>query len=186
VTVSVVFALLLAQVGYIRFLLDWSGQPVCHKNLMFACEGWTEAQETKAFPNINGIGRDSLVELHDQYPGANLEDRYGYVAGLYKGDPGDLVLMYVNQPTRWVWHGMPKTIFTKQAWIVVPVDFTMGMYSERETKITGGGECSETLSSEQFRTRLQRTLDYVRTNNRPNWQIVVAEHTKFLESLNRP
>jgi hypothetical protein len=179
----VVFVLLFIQAVYVRFILDWRGQPVCHKGLMFAFEAWTDEGDTNAFPNIAGSGRDSLRELRDEYPRAHLEDRYGYVAGLHRDDPGDLILMYVNKPTRWVWHGVPKTIFDRQAWIVVPVDFTMGLHATRNTKVIGAGECSETLSTEQFLSRLQLTLDFVRTNNRPNWQAVVAEHTKFLESL---
>lgn len=177
--------LLMVQAGYIRFILDWRGQPVCHKGLMLSLEIWSEDHDTNAFPNIAGSGRRSLAELRDEYPRADLEDRYRYVAGLHHDDPGDLVLMYVNQPTRWVWHGVPKTIFARQAWIVVPVDFTLGLYAPRDTEVISPGECSETLSTEQFRTRLRRTLDFVRTNNRPNWQAVVAEHTKFLESIER-
>lgn len=181
-----VFVLLFAEASHVRFILDWRGQPVCHKVLMTSFDNWTEDNGTNAFPNIGGNSRDSLAELRDSYPGAQLEERYTYVAGLHKDDPGDLVLMYVNEPSRWTWHGGPKTIFSQQRWITVPVDFTLGQYNNRETKITGGGECSEALSPEQFGIRLQRTLDFVRTNNRPNWQTVVAEHSKLLESLKKP
>jgi hypothetical protein len=183
---ALVFLMLFAEAGYVRFVLDWRGQPVCHKVLMTSLDIWTEDHGTNAFPNIGGRSRDSLAELRDTYPGVQLEDRHGYVAGLRKDDPGDLVLMYLNEPSRWVWHGAPKIIFDRQAWIVVPVDFTMGLHTTRNTKIIGAGECSETLSPEQFRIRLQSTLDFVRTNNRPNWQTVVAEHSKFLESLEGP
>lgn len=179
------FTLLLIHAGYIRFILDWSGQPVCHKVLMTSIEIWTEDHETNAFPNINGEGHDSLAELREAYPNADLANRYSYVAGLHKDDPGDLVLMYVKQPTRWIWHGRPNSIFNKKAWIVVPVDFAIGKSSERVTQVTSAGECSETLSNVDFGARLQRTLDYLRTNSRPNWQTVLAEHTKALESLNR-
>jgi hypothetical protein len=169
------------QMGYARFILDWQGQPVCHKNLMAVLKNWVDDHDTNVLPNVHGIGRDSLAELRPYGFDAYLEQRYGYVAGLRKDDPGDLVLMYLNQPTRWVWHGIPHTIFTKKAWIIVPVDFTVFTYSGRQ--ITKPGECSETVSREEFRVRLRRTLDFVRTNERPNWKAVVAEHTKFLNSI---
>jgi len=60
----------------------------------------------------------------------------------------------------------------------VPVDFTMG-----GRQVRGGGELSERVSLDEFRSRLKRTLDFIRTNERPNWQAVVAEHSKFLNSL---
>jgi hypothetical protein len=42
---------------------------------------------------------------------------------------------------------------------------------------------SERVSLDEFRSTLKRTLDFIRTNERPNWQAVVAEHSKFLNSL---
>jgi hypothetical protein len=47
------------------------------------------------------------------------------------------------------------------------------------------GEASERVSFEDFRARLTGTLDFLRTNQRPSWQTVVAEHGKFLHSLDR-
>jgi hypothetical protein len=79
-----------------------------------------------------------------------------------------------------VWHGPPPTIFKDKAWIVVPVDFKMGGRSP-----AGAGELSERVSFDEFQRRLRCTLDYVRTNERPNWQTIVAEHTEFLESVER-
>ena len=106
---------------------------------------------------------------------------YNYVPGLRENDPADLVLMYFNRPTRWNWHGHPPTIFKEKAWIIIPVDFDMGVNFRPHTG--QGGECSERVSLDEFRSRLRRTLDFVRTNERPNWQTVVAEHSKFLESI---
>ena len=48
---------------------------------------------------------------------------------------------------------------------------------------SGPGELSERVSLDEFRSRLRRTLDFVRTNERPHWQTVVAEHGKFLDSI---
>jgi hypothetical protein len=103
---------------------------------------------------------------------------YRYVPGLREDDPGDLVLLYLDRLTRWTWHGPPPTILKAKAWIVVPVDFTMGFRPP-----SGGGELSERVSLDEFRSRLRRTLDFVRTNERPHWQTIVAEHTKFLKSI---
>jgi hypothetical protein len=163
---------------FTRFILDWQGQPVCHKVLMSVFENWMDDNHTNAFPNVRGVGRDSLTQIHQDYP-VNLEERYGYVAGLRKDDPGDLVLAYVNQPTRWIWHGVPRTIFNEKRWIVIPVDFTV--WGGRE--LTRPGECSETLSTDEFQERLKKTIDFVRTNQRPNWETVVAEQTKFLDFI---
>jgi hypothetical protein len=88
--------------------------------------------------------------------------------------------MYVGQPTRWTWHAQKPTIFREKAWIVVPVDFATGSRPQ-----AGPGELSERISTDEFRRRLRRTVDFIRTNQRPNWQTIVAEHTKFLESIER-
>jgi O-acetylhomoserine/O-acetylserine sulfhydrylase-like pyridoxal-dependent enzyme len=47
-----------------------------------------------------------------------------------------------------------------------------------ERKITRPGECSETVSLDEFRKRLGQTIDFVQKNQRPNWEAVVAEQTK--------
>jgi hypothetical protein len=48
---------------------------------------------------------------------------------------------------------------------------------------SGPGELSERVSLDEFRSRLKRTIDFIRTNERPNWQTIVAEQTKFLDSI---
>lgn len=171
--------------GYYHFILDWEGRPVCHKGIFFAFYTWMDENGkdpstlTNAFPNINGVGADSFATLSNgmgsQMAGAG---HYRYVPGLRQDDPGDLVLVYLDRPTRWIWHGAHPTIFRKKAWMVVPVDFAMGGRPQR-----GGGELSERLSPAEFRRRLSRTLDFIRTNGRPNWQTVVTEHTRFLNSI---
>lgn len=108
-------------------------------------------------------------------------DDYRYVPGLHDSDPPDLVLMYLDQQARWVWHGDPPTKFKDYGWIVVPVDFCDGIYAR--TRKGGWGELSERISEGEFKRRLRATLDFVRTNNRPNWKKVVAEHTAFLKTL---
>jgi hypothetical protein len=179
------FVLVALALIYYHFILDWEGRPYCHKQVLSAFKMWMQDNgmdinsDTNPFPNVNGVGKDSLASINEEMNGhMDWAEGYKYVPGLREGDPGDLVLLYVDRPTRWVWHGPASTIFKKKAWIIVPVDFAMGGRPQ-----SGPGELSERVSLEEFRIRLRRTLDFVRTNERPHWQTVVAEHTKFLGSL---
>ena len=119
--------------GYYNFILDWQGRPFCHKQIMFAFSSWMGtdgvdiSSKTNAFPNVNGASQESLASIRDEMNGyMDWAKDYRYIPGLRGDDPGDLVLMYVDRPTRWTWHGMPPTVFKEKAWIVVPVDFAMG------------------------------------------------------------
>ncbi len=103
---------------------------------------------------------------------------YGYVPGLQQNDPGQLVLMYFNRPTRWTMHISAPTIFEGKEWILIPVDFGQG----RREK-SGPGEESERVSTEEFKRRLKETIEYVRKMERPNWKTIVAEQTTFLERI---
>jgi hypothetical protein len=152
--------------GGIRLLFDRDAEPVCHKGVQTCFYMWMEDQRmpadsrTNSFPNTDGRSADSLAALNEYMGGdPHWATNYCYVPGLWENDPGDLVLLYVNRPTRWTAHGwLPPTIFKDKAWIIVPVDFTHG---ER------------------------RTIEFIRDNQRPNWEAVVAEHTRFLNSLDQ-
>ncbi len=185
-------ALLIALAfGYYYLILDWNGRPTCHKGItldflmVMHPNGGDILNDPKPFPNLGGRSRDSLATINEARGGEYraLTNDYNYVAGLRENDPADLVLMYFNRPTRWNWHGAPPTIFKDKGWIIIPVDFGLGEGTRPHTGQLGGGECSERVSVDEFRTRLKQTLDFVRTNERPNWQTVVAEHTKFMDSL---
>jgi hypothetical protein len=172
-------------VGYYYLILDWKGRPVCHKVVMVAFDEWMIANgmdtnsRTNSFPNVNGVGKDSLDSIRDAMGGyMDWVRDYRYVPGLRENDPGQLILMYYCRPTRWTWHGAPPTVLKEKAWMVVPVDFAIG-----DRRPEGSGELSERISPEEFKRRLRETIDFVRTNARPNWQSVVAEHTKFLEAV---
>lgn len=166
-------------IGFYFIILDWEGRPFCHKQIHIGIRTWMEDTITNAFPNVIGAGSASLIAISNSMGGdMKWTKNYNYVPGLREGDPGELVLMYFAEPTRWTWHGSHPTIFKGKAWIVVPVDFTM---SWPQRKISG--ELSERVSTDEFKTRLKRTLDFVRTNERPHWQAVVAEHKKFLDSI---
>ncbi len=181
---AIPFSLIGLAFGYYRLILDWEGRPFCHKQiglgfLQFTHEsGGHIVSYPKPFPNVKGLSQDSLASIREVMGYMDWVRDYNYVPGLREDDPGDLVLMYVNRPTRWTWHGQPPTIFKEKQWIIVPVDFTWGMRPR-----SGPGELSERVSFSEFRGRLRRTLDFVRINERPNWQAVVSEHKKFLDSI---
>ncbi len=182
-----IFAILISLAfGYYHFILDWDGRPSSHAQIMLAFmksmhdPGVNFANDPKPFPNVKGLSQDSVVTIRDGM-GGNMDwaKDYNYVPGLREDDPGDLVLMYFNRPTRWTWFAAPPTIFKQKEWIIVPVDFAEGM----RPRSGQDRDYSERVSLEEFRSRLRRTLDFVRTNERPNWQTIVAEHTKFLNSM---
>lgn len=142
--------------------------------------GENVANDPKPFPNVNGSSRDSLATLKQEM-GGNMDwaTNYNYIPGLRENDPGNLVLMYFNRPTRWRWFAAPPTIFKNKEWIIIPVDFGTGMRPRSEED----RDYSERVSFDEFRRRIQQTLDFIRTNNRPNWQTVVVEETRFLNSI---
>lgn len=175
---AVPVGLMLLVVAFGGFYIDWEGRPFCHKQFHMGFSMWMQDRNTNAFPNVDGAGVASLLVAREQIGSIFWTNDYRYVPGLEKDDPGQLVLMYFNRPTRWKWHGAPQNRLKDKAWLIIPQDFRMGF---RRTK--GGGECSERLTTEEFKQRLRETLDFVRTNERPNWHEIVAEHGKFLEGL---
>jgi hypothetical protein len=181
-----VFTGLVVLVGlaviYYNSILDWQERPCCHKGIMLSLKAWMDEKgmgansNTNSFPNVRGASRDSLLAIREEMGGRmDWAENYRYVPGLCENDPGQLLLMYLDRPTRWIWHGQPRTVFKEKKWLVVPVDFGLGRPVQ--------GELSERVSADEFKRRLRATIDFVRTNQRPNWQTVVAEHTKFLQSL---
>jgi hypothetical protein len=164
-------ALLGAAAVYYNFILDWQGRPYCHKQIMLALLTWAGEGRTNALPNVRGLSWESILAFKDEMAGTNWAQHYRYIPGLRQDDPGDLLLLYMDQPTRWVWHGSPPTVWRKKAWLVVRFDFE------------GPGECSERVPTAEFTRRLRQTLDFIRTNERPNWQTIVAEHERFLKRV---
>lgn len=138
--------------------------------------GFSDMGSFLVVPVIMVIGLAIREEMGE---GTRWSEHYRYVPGLHQDDPGHLVLLYFDMPTRWTWHGQPPTIFTERAWIVVPVDFAQDYSRPR----LGGGEMSERLTTQQFKQRLGETIEFIRTNARPHWPKIVPEHTKFPESI---
>jgi hypothetical protein len=172
----------------VYFLLyDHSNEPFCHKVVMLGILNYFEDEKTNVLPNVDGQSSASMLTMHKYWGDQPWEDTYRYLPGLKNGDPGDLVLMYMPMPTRYIYHSNPQTIFAEPKWMIVPLDFNsaigdqIGKPVPRE--IPSYGEQSERVSLAEFRARLKKTLDFLRENNRPNWQQVVKEHEAFLDSI---
>lgn len=185
---GVLLAMIGLALGYYFFILDWQGRPFCHKQIMFAFlnlthpDGGDLTHAQEPFPNVRGLSQDSLATIREGMGGfMTWTNDYNYVPGLQEDDPPELVLLYFNRPTRWNVHISPPAIFEKKEWIIVPVDFGDGVRTGAHQGEPG--ECGEWVSEAGFRRRLEGTLDFIRTNERPNWTTIVAEHTKFLNSL---
>ena len=163
------------------FVLDWHARRFCHSQIMNGLRLWMADRGTNVFPNIGGHSRESMLAIRTEMGGySDWIDRYSYVAGLTEDDPGDLVMLYVAEPTRWTWHGDPPSRFRDKAWILVPVDFKLG---RREASHLGPGEESERVSPAEFARRLRKTLDFLRDHQRPHWETVIGEHRELLEGL---
>lgn len=107
---------------------DGRWQPWCHKQIWSAIAIWRDEHHTDELPNLLGHSRESLLLIRESMgPSDAWAANYRYVPGLRKSDPGDLVLMYVAQPTRWTWHGARPNWLRERAWILVPLDFKLGM-----------------------------------------------------------
>ena len=173
--------LIAAMFGNKDWLFDQEGKPACHKQVDLVIRFWQDEHKTRAFPNADGDGAESLNEVKELANYPELKSHYSYVPGLTRDDPGDLVLFYINKPTRWTWHGPVPTIFKSKQWILVPID--MKFYGGRED--AGPGEFSERVSFDEFRKRLRKTLDYLKAKERPNWERIVKQHSEFLERTER-
>jgi hypothetical protein len=173
-------ALLAVPLVFWYGILDWNGRPVCHKGIDLALSNWQDVNKTKVFPNVDGRSVESLRVIRGCFGAATLETTYRYVPGLARGDPGDLVLLYLPEPTRWTWHGQPPTRFREKAWILVPLD--MKFYGPTRED-AGPGEFSERVSLAELKWRLEATLEFLQSNERPNWEAVVEEHRQFMKQV---
>ena len=102
-----------------QYLTDPNGKPTCHKLLMLDLYRWQDTNHTSLFPNIDGLSVDSLSNLRDDADSdtiVEMNEKYMYVPGLKSDDPGELVLMYMREPTRWTWHGWRPSVFRSKAW----------------------------------------------------------------------
>lgn len=163
--------------------------PLCHKQLIGPVLEYANNDPRGYLPNAEGSSDASfaVISKYHERGVANKwmkewSPKYKYVAGLRKGDPGELVLFYLAKPTRWVSHVVRPKAWDEEGWIVCPLDLMVldGLSSREYIR---QGEKSETLTNEQFRERLQKTLDFLKANQRPNWEVVVQEHQVTLNLL---
>lgn len=188
---AALFAIPLGCFAGFRLLHDWENVPLCHKQTWALCTNWWDRKRVSELPNIDGRSAESLAELSHEFGSDDVAqwiEKYQYVPGLGRGDPGDLVLMYMKKPTRWRHHAAsPPSVFSERKWIVVPLDFAGTVGSDLVTpvkrNIPDKSECAERVSLEEFKSRLRKTLKYLQDNDRPNWQTVLAENEAFLNSL---
>ena len=83
--------------------------------------------------------------------------------------------MYLKEQTCYTWHGDHEhNAFSPKKWMVLSPDFR-----ESETGPEGG----ELLDTPQFKERLLATIDFLKTNNRPNWEVVAREQMEFLATI---
>lgn len=167
--------------GGLDLVRDYEIKPLCHKQIDSSFHQWQTEHKTRDFPNVRGESLASMQTMPNFEVFPELESHYSYVPGLTRDDPGDLVLLYVNKPTRWTWHGTPPTVFTEKAWILVPVD--MKFYGSRDREMLPPGEFSERVPLAEFRQRLEKTLKFLEEKQRPHWETVVKEHSKFLKTI---
>jgi hypothetical protein len=183
----VLVALVGAPASCLLLKANHENEPFCHKGLNLAIYNYLYTQKMDLLPNVDGRSAESLRVL-DRYMGDEVwEGAYRYVPGLRKGDPGDLVVAYMTKPTRYRMHDDPVIVFNEKKWMAVPIDFMHngpGKWVERE--VLDWGEDSERLTLDEFRSRLKKTLDFLRDNERPNWQTVVEENEAFLKSIEEP
>ncbi len=172
ISIAVVVLLVL---GVAVFNLLYAGpRPVCHRVLDCGFVQWVEEiGKTNAYPNVRGEAAASLADMKRFWGAYEIPKAYGYVPGLRFDDSNSLVLMYMKERTSYTWHADHQhNIFSQRKWMVLSPEFS--------------GHCpegGELLDTPEFKKRLLATIDFLKTNNRPNWEVVAREQTAFVASL---
>ena len=96
---------------------------------------------------------------------------FRYVQGLKKDDPQDLVVMYTKEMIHWRTKHLPSYEETPK-WLAM---------GPREHHYWGRGD--GWIDSTEFTRRLRKTLDFLRDNERPNWEQTVGDHGRFLQQV---
>ena len=149
---------------------------VCHRALDGAFSEWMLETDTNAYPNIDGNCLKSFSVIAPYYGEVtNTLKDYAYVPGLRPGDPTDLVMIYVREKSHRAWHGDSATIFSSSKWITIAPGFD-GNPGPR-------GELNDWIDTSEFKARLAKTIEFLKEHQRPFWQNVVQEQSKFLDSL---
>lgn len=169
-------ALVILRVATV-FALQTGPRPLCHKALDCSFLTWSSANgNTNAYPNVRGESAASLLKIQSDWGPDAISKIYGYVPGLHFDDTNNLVLMYLKEQTAYTYHGdHDHTRFSPRKWMVLsPAMIESGNCPE-------GGELLDTA---EFKRRLLATIDFLKTDNRPNWEVVAREQMAFLASIN--
>lgn len=88
-------------------------------------------------------------------------------------------MMYLLKKTRRHWNGDHSgTLLREPKWMVIGPGFT-----DEAGLNEGCYEGGRLIGTSEFRARLQRTMDFLKANNRTNWETAVKEQTGLLASL---
>jgi hypothetical protein len=169
----------------VAFSLRFPRDPLylCQKILDGGLEQWKLEAGTNVWPNVEGNSGKSFAQIEKPYLSPSDDHAYslayGYVPGLKDDDPPDLIFMYLKRMTRRTWNGdHSASAFARKKWMVFSPNFWGN--GDIAAICPEGGELVDTA---EFRRRFQKTLEFLRDNNRPHWKAVVAEQTQFLNSL---
>lgn len=178
----------------IAFCIRFPSDPLtlCQKQLAAAFMQLAIDNKTNVYPNVEGnsIKSFALIGSYIKNWETYITD-YGYVPGLTADDPDDLVLMYLKKKTRRTWNGdHSPSIYSPQKWMVLPPGIYHNVFNLKpayipdpenyNNKFPEGGLLVETP---EFRRRLQKTLGFLKENNRLYWENVIKEHTEFLNAV---
>ena len=179
--VALVVAAIAGERIYYRQRYVPGPRPACHAFLMRDFGIFCDTARTSIYPNVDGDADASLAHLRAILPDESIYDQdhfqdYRYVPGLTKDDPDDLVLFYKTTKTRFPAHHHSPSLwllpFIKARWAVIGPRF--------QGPLHGG---SYWLDTPEFVRRLQKTLDFLKANERPHWEEIVREHGEFLNSI---
>ena len=147
---------------------------VYHRIIDAAFNQWMFENNTNTYPNVEGdsVKSISIVEPLCS-PRTNALRDYLYIPGLRPDDPTNLVIMYVKEKSRRDWLGSTATIFKGKKWIVIAPGFPLG----------SGGECNDWIDTPEFKSRLKRTIEFLKENKRPYWQNIVREQQAKLDLI---
>lgn len=157
---------------------------LCQKNLFGGFDMWKEASKTNVWPNVGGDSAKSFAEFeqHISLPGDHTyATAYGYVPGLRTDDPPDLIFVYLKRMTRRTWHGdHSSSVFAARKWMIIGPNFL--------ASADAPGTCPEggvLVDTAEFKRRLQKTRDFLKEQRRANWEAIVAEQGRVLNTIER-
>jgi hypothetical protein len=103
VVVLAFFSIPVSLIVGFRFLHDFENMPLCGTQTFINVQNWYDYKRTNTLLNVDGRSTESLAKLlwFDAQDAKEWHEKYRYVPGLRKGDPGDLVMMYMKVPIRW-------------------------------------------------------------------------------------